>query len=189
MESFNLTDGRVLEIDYDSFAENPRNWDNLSQMICFHSRYNVGDDHSYNHNDYNGWEEMEKAIIKEEDPAVILPMYMYEHSGIAISTTPFSCRWDSGQIGFILISKARARKDLNVKRITKGIVERLTNCLLGELKVYGQYIEGEVYSFTILDKDGEVEDSCSGFYGYDILNNGILDCISKSDAEEIKKQL
>jgi hypothetical protein len=158
-------------------------------MICFHGKYSLGDKHNYNHNDYNGWNQLQKAIIKEEDPAVILPLYMYEHSGIAISTSPFSCRFDSGQVGFVLVPKDKAREELNVKRITKKIANKLTELIQGEVKVYGQYLEGEVYWFTILDKDDNIEDSCSGFYGYDIKSNGILDHVSAEDAEQIRKQL
>jgi hypothetical protein len=80
-------------------------------MICFHRGYDLGDKHNYNADDYNSWGEIEKAIIKEENPAVILPLYMYDHSGISISTSPFGCRWDSGQIGFVLVSKKQALEE------------------------------------------------------------------------------
>jgi hypothetical protein len=32
---------------------------------------------------------------------VILPLYLYDHGGITISCSPFSCPWDSGQVGWI----------------------------------------------------------------------------------------
>ena len=94
-----------LEIHNDESPESPRTWDNLGKMICHHRRYNLGDEHTINPNHYNSYDEMRKAIIRKEDVAVILPMYMYEHSGISIATTPFNCPWDSGQIGFIIASK------------------------------------------------------------------------------------
>lgn len=85
-----------IEIFYDEFGDSPRNWDNLGTMICFHNRYTLGDKHDYDTDDYNGWGEMEKAIIKDNDVAIILPLYLYDHSGITIATSPFGCRWDSG---------------------------------------------------------------------------------------------
>ena len=94
-----------LTIDHENYPENPREWDNLTKMVCFHRKYNLGDKHTYNHNDYNGWDEMKKEIIKKENVGVILPLYLYDHSGITISTTPFHCGWDSGQIGFIYITR------------------------------------------------------------------------------------
>ena len=100
-----------IEVIHDTDPFDPREDDNLGTMICFHGSYNLGDKHDYNHQDYNGWDEMKEAIIKNEDVGVILPLYLYDHSGITIATTPFSCRWDSGQVGFIIISKEKMRHE------------------------------------------------------------------------------
>jgi len=101
-------------IDCEDYPENPREWGNLTKMICFHRRYNLGDKHNYRHDDYNNWDEMKKDIMKRENVGVILPLYLYDHSGITISTTPFNCPFDSGQIGFIYI-----RKDTLFKNVGK----------------------------------------------------------------------
>lgn len=37
----------ILRIVQDVDTESPREWDNLGTMICWHSRYNLGDDHNY----------------------------------------------------------------------------------------------------------------------------------------------
>jgi hypothetical protein len=179
METYKLTNNKTLEVTQDEYAESPRHDDNLSTMICFHGRYNLGDKHNYKHQDYSGWAEMEKAIIKNENVAIILPLYLYDHSGITISTSPFSCGWDSGQIGFIFVSKEKLRKEYSVKRITKKEIERATKILLAELETYDNYLRGEVYGYTLLNENGEVEDSCWGFIGSDIETNGILDNIGE----------
>jgi len=36
---------------------------------------------------------------------VILPLYLYDHGGITMSTGAFSCPWDSGQVGWIYAPK------------------------------------------------------------------------------------
>lgn len=166
-----------LKVVHDSSPESPREWDNLGTMICFHNRYDLGDNHNYNSDDYSSWGEMKQAIIKEENPAVILPLYMYDHSGISISTSPFSCRWDSGQIGFILVSKKKALEEFGGKIVTKNLKERLEKILEGEVETYTQYVEGEVYGFVIEDEDGEHIDSCYGFFGSDHKESGMLDYI------------
>lgn len=166
-----------LKLVHDSSPDSPRNWDNLGTMICFHRRYDLGDKHSYSSDDYSGWEEMKQAIIKEENPAVILPLYMYNHSGISISTTPFSCRWDSGQIGFILVSKKKALEEFGGKIVTAKLKERIEKILEGEVETYTQYVEGDVYGFQIVDEDDDIIDSCYGFYGSDHKENGMLDHI------------
>lgn len=166
-----------LKLVHDSNPDSPRNWDNLGTMICFHRRYDLGDDHNYSSDNYDGWEEMKKAIIKEENPAVILPLYMYDHSGISISTNPFSCRWDSGQIGFILVSKKKALEEFGGKIVTAKLKERIEKILEGEVETYTQYVEGDVYGFQIVDEDDNHIDSCYGFYGSDHKESGMLDYI------------
>lgn len=166
-----------LKLVHDSSPDSPRNWDNLGTMICFHRRYDLGDKHSYSSDDYSSWEEMKQAIIKEENPAVILPLYMYDHSGITISTSPFSCRWDSGQIGFILVSKKKALEEFGGKIVTAKLKQKLQRILEGEVETYTQYVEGDVYGFQIVDEDDNHIDSCYGFYGSDHKESGMLDYI------------
>lgn len=166
-----------LKLVHDSSPDSPRNWDNLGTMICFHRRYDLGDKHSYSSDDYSSWEEMKQAIIKEENPAVILPLYLYNHSGISISTGAFSCRWDSGQIGFILVSKKKALEEFGGKIVTAKLKERIEKILEGEVETYTQYVEGNVYGFEIVDEDDNHIDSCYGFYGSDHKESGMLDYI------------
>jgi len=125
METFDLKNGRKLVVEHCDFAESPREWDNLGTMVCFHRRYDLGDKHTYNHNDYDSWEEMENAIIKNENVAVILPLYLYDHSGITMNTTGFCCRWDSCQVGFIFISKQKALAEYGGKIVTKKLKDKL----------------------------------------------------------------
>jgi hypothetical protein len=165
MQTYKLDNNKTLEVTQDEYPNNPRHDDNLSTMVCFHNRYSLGDKHTYKHQDYSGWAEMEKAIIKNEKPAVILPLYLYDHSGITISTTPFSCKWDSGQIGFVFISKDKVKNDYGVKRVTKKEIEKVTKVLLAELETYDLYMRGEVYGYTLINENGEIEDSCFGYYG------------------------
>lgn len=168
----------VLKVYYDNDAENPREWDNLSKMVCFHHSYSLGDEHNYRVFDYHSWEDLKDAIEKDNDVAVILPLYMYDHSGITISTTPFSCPWDSGQIGWVYITKEDIRKEYNIKRVTKKYIEKATKILISEIKVYDDYLRGETYGF-VLEKDGEEIDSCWGFYGSDFCTNGMKEQIEK----------
>lgn len=155
-----------IEIIHDEFATNPRiEWDNLGTMVCFHRRYTLGDiGHGYRASDFNSWDELKQLIIKQVKPAVILPVYMYDHSGMTISTSPFSCPWDSGQIGFIYIGRLKVMKEYNAKRISRKLKDRLTEYLKAEVEIYDNYLTGSCYGYEIT-KDGETIDSCWGFYG------------------------
>jgi len=104
--------GCAIKVYPDVDVENPRNDDNLGTMVCFHKRHLLGDEnHGYTSNDYHGWDEVEAAIQKDEAGAIILPLYLYDHSGITMRTTPFDCHWDSGQVGLIFVSKKKARAE------------------------------------------------------------------------------
>lgn len=167
-----------LKLVHDSSADSPRNWDNLGTMICFHKRYDLGDSHNYSSDDYSSWEQMEKAIIKEENVAVILPLHLYDHSGVTISTSPFNNRWDSGQVGFILVSKKTALAEFGGKIVTAKLKQKLERILKGEVETYSKFLEGDIYGFQIVDEDDNHIDSCYGFFGSDHKENGMLDYIN-----------
>lgn len=189
---------QVLEIYSDNSPESPRSWDNLGVMACFHRRYNLGDKrdlHGLDSNDFSGWNEMKEYIIKKLDACVVLPLYMYDHSGITIKTTPFDCRWDSGQIGFIFATRKQVRENYGVKLVTKKVRERVEKHLLGEVETYDQYVTGDVYGFKLKtvsvladgDEEGEEEtDSCWGFYGTDWKTNGIFDHVEGTFEEWVE---
>lgn len=184
-----------LIVEREDYPDNPRSWDNIGTMVCFHSRYNLGDKHYYGSpaeflldllNDadlgsidgaaredileagsgifeevYHFWLETQCKqdvrdvldflrdeyegfsiesigrflarknwdlfcvswlspsdievnelydLVRATDKYVILPLYLYDHSGITISTEPFSCPWDSWQVGWIYAPKDTFRK-------------------------------------------------------------------------------
>lgn len=157
-----------VEIHVDEDPIDPRtDCDNDDVMVCFHKRYCLGDKHNYKMDDFNSWDELEAQIIKDHDPVVIKPIYMYDHSGLTIATTPFSCKWDSGQIGYIFISKKEAYKSHMVKRITKKIKETCEKNIESSVNVYDEYLSGESYGYIIKDETDEEVESCWGFFGLD----------------------
>ena len=191
--TFDLTENRKLIVSYDEWAESPRTWDNLSKMIFFGKHSHLGDKHSINSDDYNGWEELEEAIRKEYNVVILEKVYAYSHGGMTISTSPFSCPWDSGTLGFVIITKEDLKENYGWKVITKKRLNeesnRLDKIIEGEVSVLDNYISGEVYGFAIENEEGEVEDTCCGFYGSDIKVNGILDYISGKDRELVLEKI
>lgn len=232
----------VLSIYFDSCPTNPREWDNLGTMVCGHRRYDLGDEQAQNIGLYNSWDEwLENEIIKPnggEENVVYLPLYLYDHGGITMNTTGFSCPWDSGQVGWIYATKDRfreetgytddelfnqdkhripkvgervkvkgyedwgqvkavdeetitvdldwnkipnARKPENILVVTIGDIEKVMankaiEILENKVRIYDDYLRGEVYRFILEEKKtcdccGHVKyekiDSCWGFYGYD----------------------
>lgn len=171
VEEIKTKDNHTLKIYTDDYAESPREWDNLAQFVCFHKRYDLGDKHDIDHNDYESWEEMIEANTKEGD--IVEPLYLLDHGSITISTSPFMCPWDSGRIGYAVVTK-------------EAIIEcygddspesrsRALRCLEAEVETYDHYLQGSVYGFELYDENDVLLDSCFGFYGYDNEKNGIFD--------------
>jgi len=141
--------GYKIEISYDSYADSPREDCNIATIACWHRRYNLGDEQISRMT--------EEEMRDNYDIADILPLYIYDHGGITINTTGFSCGWDSGQVGWVFITNDAVKRD------------KLENCNLQEIMVnevsgYDQYLRGDVYQFLVRDSDGNVVESCCGFY-------------------------
>jgi hypothetical protein len=165
---FLLEDNTTLEVIQDNDAQNPREtFEPMGKMVCFHRKYDLGDKHDYKSEDFANFKDMEKKLTRKLKLAVILPLYLYDHSGITMSTTPFNDRWDSGQVGFIFLTKEQAKKEYNVTRMSKKVIEKI--------ETYDNYLTGEVYGFKHCDAEGNELESVWGFYGYDPKENGMLD--------------
>jgi len=171
----------TVKIMHDEDPESPRGWDNLGVMAGFHGRYNLGDNDpglmldgsSINLGDYDGWDEME-ADLRRRGALCIQPLFLYDHSGITISTRSFAGRahhasWDSGRVGFIFTTRKRMTEYLGKNRLTAKTRKRVEEILEAEVEEYDQYLRGDVYGYIIEDNAGNQVDSCWGFYGYDIV--------------------
>ena len=175
----------TYRIERDEYPESPRDWDNFGTMICFHGRYVLGDkDHGFRDSDYNGWDELHGALKKQY--AVILPVYMYDHSGLTVRTTPFSCPWDSGQIGFIAVTREKILAEYGGKHLTKNLVTAAEQLLKSEVHAYDQYLSGDVWGY-IIEEDGEFLDSCYGFFGEDYCEAEAKEALKHYQAKETSK--
>jgi hypothetical protein len=174
-----------VRIYADTHPTDPRaDYDHLGTMVTWHDRYTLGDDQPAE-------SPTEWRDAHDGDIAAILPLYLYDHSGLTISCSAFTCPWDSGQVGFIYVTKEKARAEFGddimvpvghrnsggVNGMAPGFnVAQLEKYLRGEVEEYDHYLTGQVYSFVIEDSDGDIVDSCGGFLG-PIESNGMLDYI------------
>jgi len=153
--------GMNIEIQVDEDPMNPRTeWDNICIFHIAHSRYNFGDK---NYNDRDSVKEAELTAVANGD--IVLPLYMYEHGGITISLGPFSCPWDSGQVGFVQVPKRKMIEEFGGKIFTPALKKKALEIAEGEVQTLDSYVRGDVYGYVITDKDGEDIDSCWGWYG------------------------
>lgn len=166
--------GHTIKIYYDEDAESPRDYHNLGTLICDHSRYTLGDKHSFGGGrefllDLLGLDEdceldVDQLLERAQKYAVILPVYLYDHSGLVMNTTGFHCPWDSGQIGFIHATLKAVRTEYSVQRVSAKLRKNVSKALAQEVVIYSDYIGGNAYGYVVEREDEEVE-SCWGFIG------------------------
>lgn len=203
--------GYLIKIYPDDDPQSPRDWDNLGTMVCWHLRRRLGDEQPKETplewrlnlaSQFDGGIEDRVDRMRSEDRqnavdavldrhVVMLPLFVYEHGGITMSTGRFSDPWDSGQVGWIYVTKETIRKEMcrsqplkkgqinpalkPIKHVTKKDIDRVMQCLESEVETYDQYLRNDVYGFIIEGMDEEVN-SVWGFYGEE-------DCLSNAKME------
>lgn len=216
-ETFELR-GYTVKLIQDQDAENPRKgFDNFGTMVCFHSRYDLGDErhrespdeflmalaeefrpgledwignglwrktvkgNNYDSPTYKAQKKLHQELADKllwsvlEKHYLILPLYLYDHSGITMSTGRFSDPWDSGQVGWIYCTKKKAVEEFGKKVLTKAVREKALKYLESEVETYDQYLTGDVYGYVIENSDGDDVDSCWGFFGLDYRKKEAID--------------
>lgn len=189
---------KTLKLKFDTDAESPRQWDNLSKLIFVGKHKHLGDAHSFDvgnghyesrdHFMEQGAKDVTKYLKSQgEDVAYITPVHLYEHSGSTISTSysgQYADKWDSGTCGFAVITRQAIKENWSVGRVSKKDIAKAIDILEGEIATLDTYLRGDVFGF-VLKEDGEETDSCWGFFGDDILTNGIMDHIGEEWREVI----
>lgn len=213
--------GVYITIHTDEFPLNPRKeYGNAATMACQYGNYDLGDgtlellydaliEDPMFESCYEGHPDS-KRYINPNSPSdcieaaqrfgfEVLPLYLYDHSGLTISTSSFSCPWDSGMVGVIFMSKQDMRDNFNVKKVTKFIREKARDLMKAEVEDYDYYLTGQCYGYSIYkDKDSldEIE-SCYGFIGdleyvtWSAKNaaDGIVDHFNRMKQKKVKQYI
>ena len=184
-ETLNIR-GFSVEIFADDCAtENPLEWSD-TVLVTAHRRSDFGgirlpfdacsiEDAFDEHLADNGLER--RDVIWE-------PVYLYDHSGYALSTSPFGDRWDSGRLGFIYVSRAAIRQEFRAKRISAKLEERIVTRLEAELDLVENWLNGEIYRYHIPDLD----QGCGGFFGCNHERSGLVTSATEVIDDEMKRR-
>jgi hypothetical protein len=173
-----LENGVSVTVYVDEEPSNPRKeYTNAATMVCWHRRYDLGDNQPREHP-----QEFLRDLQRKR--CEIMPIYLYDHSGLSISTSGFSCPWDSGQVGFIYMTPEQGRKEFGRKWR-----EAARRCMRAEVSEYDSYLRGDVYGFVIGTESDDHVDSRWGFIGGydDCLKEGIAAAqyVVKKEAEKL----
>lgn len=104
------------------------------------------------------------AIIMAEHPDahLIVPVQCYDHSLVSYyAGNPTTEHWDTGTAGVAVLTKQELDEEFH------GDEDKARKCLDGELETFTDWANGTIYAYVVESKDGDVLDSCCGFYGLD----------------------
>lgn len=156
-----IENGYTLEVGIDDCPRNPREDDgNLCLLCCAHQKHNLGDVQVKNFNDFTSWDEWLNDFKDHNNVWYAFPLYMIDHSSITLSLNKFSCPWDSGQLGYAIVTQeiidSGCFQDPSDETAVRKAVEK-------EIEAYNSYVNGAVYQFTITNLNGDVMEACGGY--------------------------
>ena len=94
--------------------------------------------------------------IQENYQGLLKELHLHIHSAVILSTIPFEVEPDSGQVGFVHITK----ESIDQHRLDKALA---TKAIESEIRHLQDYINGSVYSLAV-ERNGEPVDSISSIY-------------------------
>ena len=153
-------------------AENPLDCGSAT-LVTAHRRYTFGGDRLPF--DANSIEEAfdghlaAKGLIRRD--VIWLPVYLYDHSGLALSDTPFGAPWDSGQLGYIYERRDAIGAEYHVQRISRKLEQSVLARLRHTLQLLEYWANGNVYAYEI----PALDEYCGGFYGWDHETSGLVE--------------
>jgi len=168
-----------LKICYDTDTGSPRdNGGNIGHFFTKNTRYNSPDGTTHalyeimvdtaegatsteNHMQLikdRARRAFKESSLKDEDLHIIEihPVVMVEH-GSVVYRRGAERGFDCSNNGFYIVTA----QTISGETFTAG---RIAKCIDAELETYTQWVNGEVYAFTLYDENGEVQESCGNMY-------------------------
>lgn len=138
----------TYKIERDTDAESPNSWgDNALFLTGEHRDFSV-----------DAPDGIEVSMMHK------FTLYAYIHGGVVLGLDrgvhPFTCPWDSCQVGFVYATKASGE-------FGDGSFDAVKKAVSVLVETWNQYLSGDIWGFIIEDSDGTHVDSCWGFYGRD----------------------
>lgn len=171
----------IFNLKYDCDTDNPRiENDNLTHFVIVSDKYSTGECQDkvndvlrkvakrlgFSVYDKSNRELIE-AFLGSTNKQIgryieIQPLYVYDHSGVTYSTSPFSCRWDSGQVGYVFTTRYDYEEfGLKEKFNPESARKKIEN----EVEHWDHYAQGNTYYFTLEDHEGDNIECVGGFIG------------------------
>lgn len=189
IEDFPGIEGRI-GYDDDHAVNNPREWSNVGTMSLHYRGYDLGDEDIHEvdftiecpacggkgGDDDTDCARCEGAGTIDVDPVtyfksergarVVLPLSVYDHSGITMfvghrAHTFDAGGWDTSYVGFTFDTPEGVRECIG----ETATDEQIEAALRAEVKVYASYLEGDVTFYDVHDDETGFADGCGGYVG------------------------
>lgn len=161
--------GMTISVVYDECPDSPATWDNPDCFLC---------------SDYRDLEVNSESISPDEcrraiqggkyflNGFYIFPVCIYDHSGLALCLGEHH-DWDYSN-GWAFVCVRRRKKwsweKAKAAKIAQGVLDE-----------WNLYLSGQVFCVRAVDKDGDVIDSCCGYYGEEGIKDGVAEAKSIID--------
>lgn len=177
--------GWQVEIHTDEDPSSPRDWTHGCELVLSMRNYDLPNEAQIDFADFESWTGIVEWLRDRKDALYVENVWGYSHSGISFKagprTYPYDDQWDSGLAGVAYVTLANWQETQGPDRKWTGSEEDQATAsalIKGDVETYSQYVNGDVYGYVITDPvDGELQDSCWGFYGYEDVESAARDAI------------
>lgn len=178
-------DGLTVSVVHDTDGSNPREWANVSRLACSHSRWDMPNDTNLYFDPYEpDWLEISRVLVRDYEALIVMPVAItgdFALSAIVADTEDYkrapTALWQSRNIvGCVFCTKASYEECCGDWTDSPENFQNAIQCMQEEVRLYGQYVNGECYGYIITDGDGDVIDDLWGFVG------DVDDCMSEGMA-------
>lgn len=200
--------------DDDGDAGNPRDGDELGIMLCKHPNYYLGDESVAQGRSLSGrlsrGEEYDYLMRRFDEliergftspvwerylriyfgTTVILPLYLLDHSGLAMRTGTFaedSGGWDTSLVGFIIDTAG-------TRETTGAPIEDIERQLRSEVKQYDAFLHGSVVGYVVekvetCDHGDEHLEQIDACWGYLIVEDSDMEYVRSEALYNVPEEL
>lgn len=205
----------VRRQQYVDDTDNPRlTQENLGTMIAMHSRYTLGDVRDFRKFEWfelqdnrvfsmrddefletdedkawaeeNGWEEPPHLLRLLEKAVAVLPIYLYDHSGITMHAGEgMMDLWDTSHVGWI-IAEPEAVAANGWDPANPEDMALIKQVLRGEVEEYDNYLTGEIWCVSTEWTDEEYPEE--GDWKSEDTMHGINDGWPHAYCEEVARE-
>lgn len=161
----------TVTIKRDSFCDSPLEDRDDDIIFATWERNSIFNDRKFRPFD----EPEDAAPYADANGYLIFPLFKYEHGNVQYDITAFSCRWDSGQVGFFLVKE--------------GCFTDPEKFARQWLDTMSDWCNGEVYGYVITENaTGDVLDSCWRFFGFDSVTEAAGEALEWAQEQAAKNK-